>query len=147
MYETYRAQQSSLQPRSRRVEKPWGWEIVWAETPYYVGKVLHIHAGKRLSLQYHDEKLETQLLLFGQALLLLEDERGRLQEIELEPGKGYTIRPFQRHRLIARSEVEIVEVSTPETGTTYRLEDDYHRPHETEAMRRARPDGGEPCVR
>ncbi len=55
-----------------------------------------------------------------------------LREIEMEPGKGYTIRPFQKHRLVALEDAEIVEASTPEVGTTYRLEDDYARPHETE---------------
>lgn len=125
-----------LRPHQRRVEKPWGWEILWAETPQYCAKILYIHAGKRLSLQYHDAKLETQCLIRGRALLILEDEQGVLREIEMEPGKGYTIRPFQKHRLVALEDAEIVEASTPEVGTTYRLEDDYARPHETEEIRR-----------
>ncbi len=128
-----------LRPHQRRVEKPWGWEILWAETPHYCAKILHIHAGKRLSLQYHDVKLETQCLISGRALLILEDEQGVLREIEMERGKGYTIRPFQKHRLVALEDAEIVEASTPELGTTYRLEDDYARPHETDEVRR-RPD-------
>ncbi len=124
------------QPHWRRVDKPWGWEVIWAETEHYVGKVLHIEAGKRLSLQYHDEKTETQYLLNGQALLLLEDGQGALQEIPMEMGKGYTVYPWQRHRLVAISDADIIEVSTPETGTTFRVEDDYARPDETGAMRR-----------
>lgn len=123
------------QPQQRRVEKPWGWETVWAETPQYVGKILHIRAGRRLSLQYHDQKLESQCLLSGRALLVIEDATGALQEVEMEPGTGYTIRPFQRHRLVGITDADIMEVSTPETGTTFRLQDDYARPDETEAMR------------
>jgi mannose-6-phosphate isomerase len=125
-----------VQPHQRRVDKPWGWEILWAETPHYCGKILHIAAGKRISLQYHDEKIETQCLLNGRALLLIEDADHALREIEMEPGKGYTIHPFQRHRLIGITDADVLEVSTPETGTTVRLEDDYARPDETEEVRR-----------
>ena len=124
------------QPHQRRVEKPWGWETLWAETPHYVGKILHIYAGKRLSLQYHDQKLETQCLLSGQAMLVSGDADEPLQQVDMEPGKGYTIQPFQRHRLIAITDADILEVSTPETGTTFRLDDDYARPDETEELRR-----------
>jgi quercetin dioxygenase-like cupin family protein len=129
--------EQAVRPHVRRVEKPWGWEILWAEeAPHYVGKLLHVDAGKRLSLQYHDEKLETQCLLSGRVLLVVEDAEGALQEIEMERGEGYTIHPFQRHRLVAITDAEVVEVSTPETGTTFRLDDDYARPHETEELRR-----------
>jgi mannose-6-phosphate isomerase len=121
----------------RRVEKPWGWEMLWAETPLYVGKVLHVEAGKRLSLQYHDQKLETQCLMAGRAVLQLDDENGELREIAMELGVGYTIKPSRRHRLIAVSDSDVVEVSTPEVGTTYRLEDDYGRSHESEESRTA----------
>jgi mannose-6-phosphate isomerase len=134
-------QQRTPLPHARRVDKPWGWEVVWAETPWYVGKILHIEAGKRLSLQYHDEKVETQCLLRGRAVLVIEDDGGELREVAMETGKGYAIRPFRRHRLVAVTDADIVEVSTPETGTTYRLEDDYARPHETEAMRRQQAGG------
>jgi mannose-6-phosphate isomerase len=125
----------NLIPHQRRVEKPWGWEVLWAETPFYVGKILHIIAGRRLSLQYHDEKHETQCLLRGRALLVLEDDDGTLREIAMEPGRGYTVTPFQQHRIIAIDDCDVLEVSTPEVGTTYRLADDYARPHETEAIR------------
>ncbi len=125
-------------PHHCRIEKPWGWEILWAETPLYCGKVLHINAGMRLSLQYHDEKTESQCLVSGRCLLIIEDADGVLHEVEMERGKGYTIRPFQRHRLVAIEDTEVIEVSTPETGTTFRLEDDFARPHETADVR-ARP--------
>src|SRR5687768_13235765 len=88
-------------PEGRRVEKPWGWEIIWAELPEYVGKILHVNAGKRLSLQYHDQKLETQCLIGGRAILSIGPEAGELQEIEMEPLRGYTVRPFQVHRITA----------------------------------------------
>lgn len=130
------AQQIHSGSYQRRVIKPWGWEDLWAETPQYTGKTMHIRAGHRISFQYHDQKLESQCLIRGRAILLLEDDDGHIEEIEMEPGRGYTIRPLRRHRLIAIDDAEIVEVSTPEVGTTYRLEDDYDRGDETEDVRR-----------
>jgi mannose-6-phosphate isomerase len=124
-----------LAPFSRRIAKPWGWEIVWAESDAYTGKLLHVLAGRRLSLQYHDEKTETQCLLSGRAILVAEDASGILREVAMEPGKGYTIHPFQIHRLIAIDDSEVMEVSTAETGTTVRLEDDYCRSDETQSVR------------
>jgi mannose-6-phosphate isomerase len=117
------------------VEKPWGWEIIWAETPSYVGKLLHVRAGKRLSLQYHDQKLETQCLIRGRARLTIDGPDGELHEIEMEPHRGYTVRPYQRHRIAAVEDADIAEVSTPEVGTTFRLEDDYARPDQNEDQR------------
>jgi mannose-6-phosphate isomerase len=125
-----RRQAGTPLPQQRYVEKPWGWEIVWAETEAYVGKLLHVRAGERLSLQYHDRKLETQSLLCGRAILVLEEARGMLREIAMEPGKGYTILPYQRHRLVGLTDADVVEVSTPEIGTTFRIEDDYARSDE-----------------
>src|ERR1700704_6352780 len=101
-------------PHGIRVEKPWGWEIIWAETPVYVGKMLHVRAGKRLSLQYHDQKLETQCLVGGRAILTIGQDTDQLQEIEMQPLQGYTVQPFQRHRITALEDADIVEVSTPE---------------------------------
>ncbi len=137
-------QHTDSDPKQRRIEKPWGWEIVWAEGGPYTGKLLHIRAGRRLSLQYHDEKLETQYLLSGRAILVLQTADGSLREIPMEPGKGYTICPLQVHRLIALHDTEIIEVSTPETGITVRLEDDYRRADETETMRSLSNRGWEP---
>lgn len=127
---TSRQPEGAPTPHQRYVEKPWGWEIVWAETEAYVGKILHVRAGERLSLQYHDRKLETQSLLRGRAILVLEEARGMLREIAMEPGKGYTILPYQRHRLVGLTDADVVEVSTPEIGTTFRIEDDYARSNE-----------------
>lgn len=123
-------------PFSQCYEKPWGSEWHWTPPSLpFVGKVLHINAGHRLSLQRHDDKVETWLLIRGRASVLWDDEDGNLVEVELEPGRGYTCASGQRHRLIGISDSEIVEVSTPERGTTWRLEDDYDRPHETPDQR------------
>lgn len=134
-------ERAELEPHSRRIEKPWGWERIWAESDRYTGKLLHIDAGKRLSLQYHDQKLETQCLVSGRATLVLEDSNGVLREIPMQPGVGYTVYPYQLHRLVALEDAEIVEVSTPEAGTTTRVADDYDRRDETEEVR-ARPNRG-----
>jgi mannose-6-phosphate isomerase-like protein (cupin superfamily) len=121
---------------ARRIDKPWGHEIHWTppDRPY-VGKVLHIEAGKRLSFQLHDAKLESWLLLRGRAKVLWDGPDGELVETELEPGLGYSCAIGQRHRLIGITDCDVLEVSTPEVGTTFRLDDDYARPDETERVR------------
>ncbi len=124
------------EPFARRVEKPWGYELIFTpEDKPYTGKILHVRAGRRLSLQYHDQKLETIMLLHGRAILLCDNAEGELEEIVMEPGHGYSNIPGQRHRLIAIEDCDFVEASTPETGATYRLEDDSGRGTETEADR------------
>jgi mannose-6-phosphate isomerase-like protein (cupin superfamily) len=127
---------------ARRVEKPWGHELHWTppDRPY-VGKVLHIRAGERLSFQVHDAKLETWFLLRGRARVLWDGPDGNLVETELEPGLGYSCSIGQRHRLTGVTDCDVLEVSTPEIGTTFRLEDDYARADETEDVR-ARPGRG-----
>ena len=119
-----------------RVEKPWGYELIFTppDKPY-CGKVLHVDAGKRISLQYHDEKQETIMLLRGRGILLADNAAGELEEIEMEPGKGYSNVPGQRHRLIAVDDCDFIEASMPETGNTYRIEDDSGRSTETAEMR------------
>jgi mannose-6-phosphate isomerase len=125
------------EPYVRRVEKPWGYELHWVrEDAPYIGKVLHVNAGARLSLQVHDEKQESWLLMNGRAAVIWEDSSGELIETELEPGRGYSTKVGQKHRLKGITDTDIVEVSTPEAGTTWRLEDDYARPHETPEQRR-----------
>lgn len=131
----------SVQPFVNKVEKPWGYEIHWAQTPEYTGKIIHINKGKRLSLQYHDQKMETQCLLNGKVVCWLDNQEGEYVPVEMELGKGYTVVPFQRHRLEAIEDADVLEVSSPESGTTFRLEDDYKRPDETEELRKA-PDRG-----
>lgn len=126
----------SIDPYARRVEKPWGYELHWvkADAPY-LGKVLHINAGARLSLQVHDEKQESWLVVNGQAAVIWENSAGELVRTDLLPGQGYSTKIGQRHRLIGVTDCDVVEVSTPESGTTWRLDDDYARPHETPEQR------------
>lgn len=126
-------------PYQKKIEKPWGWEIHWtpADLPY-MGKVLHVYANKRLSLQYHDKKQETWYLIAGRGKVIWDNEKGELIETELTMGQGYTCCIGQRHRLAGITDCDIVEVSTPEVGTTYRLEDDFKRPDETEELRKQR---------
>ena len=125
-----------------KIEKPWGYEIHWAESNLpYMGKVIHINAGKRLSLQIHDVKQETQMLVNGACNLIQEDSEGILQTIPMEKNKGYTIAVGQRHRLHAVTDCDVIEVSTQELGTTWRLEDDYKRPDETEELRKQKNRG------
>lgn len=128
--------QLDSRPHARRIEKPWGWELHWTPPGLpYMGKLLHIRAGARLSLQLHDAKRESWLLVRGRAMVVWEDSEGCLVETELQPGQGYTCAPAQRHRLVGITDCEVIEVSTPESGTTWRLEDDYARPHETPRQR------------
>jgi len=110
----------------RRVEKPWGYELIWAETDRYVGKVLHVNAGQRLSLQYHVKKDETIHLWSGR-LQLIVDEGSGLTEREMAHGESYHIRPGTKHRMIAITDCDILEASTPELDDVVRLEDAYGR--------------------
>lgn len=127
----------SNSPYVKRVEKPWGYEIHWVpEGKSYMGKVLHVNANARLSLQIHDQKEESWFLLDGRAKLIWDDEKGNLIETELEKGVGYSCSVGQRHRISGITDCDVLEVSTPEIGTTFRLEDDYKRPDETEEMRK-----------
>jgi mannose-6-phosphate isomerase len=130
----------SLDPHARRIEKPWGYEVLLTppDVPYAF-KLIHVKAGKRLSLQIHDVKVETQTLVAGHGILVLEGSDGELHNIEMQPGVGYHVAVGQRHRLCAAPDADatVLEASSPEAGTTLRLEDDYARPHETEELRSA----------
>jgi len=112
---------------SRRVEKPWGHEEIWAETDRYVGKILFIKAGERLSLQHHETKDETIRVLTGSMLLELEDEFGNIEVIPLKPEMSAHIKPGHKHRMTAETDVQLLEVSTPELDDVFRHEDDYGR--------------------
>jgi mannose-6-phosphate isomerase len=130
----------SLEPNARRIEKPWGYEVLLtpADVPY-TAKLIHVKAGKRLSLQLHDTKVETQTLVAGRGVLVLEGADGQLHEVEMQPCVGYHVAVGQRHRLCAAPDADatVFEASTPEVGMTLRLEDDYKRPDETEELRNA----------
>lgn len=122
----------------KRVEKPWGYELhLVPENLPYMFKIMHVNAGHRMSLQIHDTKQETYLVIKGRAKLIWENEKGELIETELENEKGFSTLIGQKHRLCGITDCDIVEASTPEAGTTWRLEDDYARPHETEDQRKA----------
>lgn len=136
-YSQFKKHPFNNSPYIKKVDKPWGYELHWVpEDKPYIGKVLHIDAGKRLSLQVHDEKQESWFIMSGQAKVIWENNDGELIETMLEPGKGYTTEVGQKHRLVGITDCDIIEVSTPEMGTTYRLEDDFKRPDETPEQRK-----------
>jgi quercetin dioxygenase-like cupin family protein len=118
-----------LAEQPKRVEKPWGYEIWWARTERYVGKILHVRKGESLSLQYHNVKDETILVQRG--LLLFETrpagERGELARREMGPGDAFHITPGTVHRMTGLEDTDIIEVSTPELDDVVRLEDRYGR--------------------
>lgn len=112
---------------AKRVEKPWGHELIWAHTERYVGKVLVIEAGKRLSLQYHERKDESILVVRGRLRLELEDDEGVLAAHELGPGDHRRIPTGRKHRFSGIERVELIEVSTPELDDVVRISDDFGR--------------------
>src|SRR5690348_9351150 len=99
---------------SRTVEKPWGNELIWAETDRYVGKILHIKKGQSLSLQYHNRKDETVMVLSGKMAFEYYYEGESPQRIELGPRQPFHITPLLRHRMVALEDTDVVEVSTTE---------------------------------
>ena len=109
-----------------RVDKPWGYELRWATTDRYVGKVIHVDAGHALSLQYHNVKDETILLWTGRIQFEIE-ENGKRVTREMTPGDRVHITPGTVHRMTAVEDSDIFEVSTPELEDVVRLEDRYGR--------------------
>ena len=109
-----------------RIEKPWGYELHWAKTENYVGKVIHVIAGQALSLQYHNHKDETILLWKGRLTLEIK-EKDKLVQREMNPGDIFNIRPKTVHRMIAIEDSDVLEASTPELDDVVRLEDRYGR--------------------
>ena len=132
----------TLEPYFKRVEKPWGFEILFTQTKLpFIGKIAFTKAGHRWSFQYHDEKEENFCLIIGEAEIWVEDKNGKIKKIRMESLGGYHIKPFQKHRFCAITDCWSVESSTPEIGETVRLEDDYKRGTETEELRKL-PDRG-----
>jgi mannose-6-phosphate isomerase-like protein (cupin superfamily) len=111
----------------RTVEKPWGWELVWAEAEDYVGKLLFVRAGESLSLQYHEQKDESWLVQEGRATLELGEVGGELEAVEIGPGDAFRYRPRTVHRVTAIEDTLVIEVSTPHLSDVVRLEDRYGR--------------------
>lgn len=109
------------------VDKPWGHELIWAKTPRYVGKILHVRAGEALSLQYHRIKEETIMVLSGRMKLEFFAEGEEPSTRELEVRVPFHVSPGLRHRMIAIEDTDVLEVSTPELDDVVRLEDRYGR--------------------
>lgn len=118
-----------MSDRETRVPKPWGYEIWWARTDRYVGKILHVKKGESLSLQYHNVKDETIRILGGKLLFETKqkEEPGELRKIEMNPGDTFHILPLTLHRMTGLEDTDILEVSTPELDDVVRLEDRYGR--------------------
>lgn len=135
---TFDTSSFSTESYVRKVEKPWGYEVHWVpDNVPYMGKLIHVNAGARLSLQVHDQKQESWFIIKGQGAVVWENADGTIIETELQPGVGYTTQIGQKHRLKGITDCDIIEVSTPEAGTTWRLEDDYAREHQTPEERAA----------
>jgi mannose-6-phosphate isomerase len=119
------------------IKKPWGQETIYTdEGSKYTFKQIAINDGHRLSLQSHTDKSETFVLIEGQAELVIGNDIDHLETVPMEPKKGYTIPVGTIHRMVGVKNAVIMEASTPETGTTIRLQDDYKRPDETENVRK-----------
>ncbi|MGF7229132.1 MAG: cupin [Candidatus Saccharibacteria bacterium] len=136
---TFDPKDFDVNPYIRRIDKPWGYELHWVpDNAPYMGKVLHINEGARLSMQIHDEKQESYFIMSGNGSVIWENNKGELVETVLQSGMGYSTKIGQKHRLKGLAGgCDILEVSTPEAGTTWRLEDDYARPDQTPEERDA----------
>ncbi len=113
-----------------KVEKPWGYELHWAKTDRYVGKIIHVLAGHALSLQYHNVKDETIYLYSGKLRFEIQQGDGIVVR-EMQPGESVRITPRTVHRMTALEDSDILEVSTPELDDVVRLEDRYGREDKT----------------
>ena len=107
----------------RKIEKPWGFELLFARTPKYTGKLIFVRGGHSLSLHYHKKKDESMYLYKGKALIETEGSDGQL----VQPGYCFRVPPLTKHRLKALGDTTLFEVSTPELEDIERLEDDYGR--------------------
>jgi mannose-6-phosphate isomerase len=114
--------------KPRRVEKPWGHELWWAQTDSYAGKLLHVEAGHELSLQYHRKKDETSYLLSGRLRLTRGASEDDLETTEIGPGFAWRIEPGTVHSIAAIEDSVVLEVSTPQLDDVVRLQDRYERP-------------------
>ena len=112
----------------RRVPKPWGYETIWAITDRYVGKILHINAGHELSVQYHNRKDETIYLLSGAIVYRIGKDGGEtLEDVKLGLGDAFRVTPGTIHQMVAITDCDVLEVSTPEIDDIVRLSDKYGR--------------------
>ncbi len=114
---------------TRFVEKPWGGEEIFAETDRYAGKILTVRSGHALSLQYHRTKDETMRVLEGTCEIHIIEQAGsdKVEVRTMGPGTTCRVRPGMVHRLVAITDVKVIEVSSPELDDVVRLEDRYGR--------------------
>jgi mannose-6-phosphate isomerase-like protein (cupin superfamily) len=117
----------ALKLTTLHVDKPWGHEVIWADTELYVGKILHVNAGEALSLQYHREKDETLYVLSGYVRMEVGPSSEELEAVELRAGDAMRLRPGTVHRMEALEESDVLEVSTPHLDDLVRLDDRYGR--------------------
>ncbi len=110
-----------------RVDKPWGYELIWAVTDRYLGKLIHVRSGQALSLQFHVQKDESIFVAAGLLDLVLESADGALETHRLAAGMSARIRPGRRHRMVAVEDTDLFEASSPEMDDIVRLEDRYGR--------------------
>lgn len=116
-----------LKKQIQRIEKPWGYELVWAHASKYVGKVLFVKEGQALSLQYHEKKEETLFIESGKCLIETGPDQNQLTATEYSSGDVFHIPPGTLHRITALVDTKIFEVSTPELSDVVRLKDRYGR--------------------
>ena len=109
-----------------KVPKPWGHETIWALSDRYVGKILHINAGQELSVQYHNKKDETVHLLSGEIVYRVKTTE-QLEDMHLKVGESFRITPGTVHQMVALTDCDVLEVSTPELDDVVRLSDKYGR--------------------
>lgn len=110
-----------------RVEKPWGYELIWAKTDRYVGKILHVKAGHGLSCQYHNVKDETLHLLTGEVIITLEPPGGTPERRVFRAGESIHVPAKLIHQMEAVVDSDVLEASTPELDDLVRLKDRYGR--------------------
>jgi mannose-6-phosphate isomerase-like protein (cupin superfamily) len=127
-----------------RVDKPWGYEIRWAITDRYLGKILHVNRGEALSLQYHERKDEWLLVSKGTIDIEIGRLDGELEKVRMSAGDSVHMPPLTRHRLTAIDDADIFEVSTPEIDDVVRLEDRYGRATPPPRGSRREPGGTSP---
>lgn len=117
-------------PKNRKekiVYKPWGKEI-WLEfNDRYCYKRIYINAGTRTSFQYHKKKKETNYIAEGRAEVWLENKKGGIKKKKMRTGDYFTVEPPKKHRIIAITDLVLMEVSTPEVDDVIRIEDDNNR--------------------
>lgn len=118
---------SGKAPTVERVEKPWGYELIWARTPQYVGKILFIKAGESLSLQFHNQKVETIFVETGELVFQHGPSADSLTTLTLKSGDSFHIAPRCVHRMTGKTDCRIFEVSTAQLDDVVRLEDRYGR--------------------